>query len=124
MPARRTDQPPRRIRLQPPLVLPPVPDAVLWPQHPAPALVVEHSQISYRDAKGTRRQGSGPTLIDQIPVSDLGFSEWIDRHAREYAARERVESNRLKGPQHASHHIPKLHSIRRPSRFLFTFQTK
>ena len=46
------------------------------------------------------------------------------RPRREYAGRDNVESNRLKGPQHASHHIPKLDSNRRPPRLILTFQAE
>src|SRR5207237_1897129 len=120
----RTDQAPGWIRLQPALALAAVPDPVLGTQHPPPALVVEHGEIAHSDPEGARLEISGAPLFGQEPVSDLGFGEWVDRHAREYGSHERVESNRLKGPQHASHHLPKLKPNRRPSRFVFTFQTE
>ena len=80
MPARRTDEPSRRIRLQPSLVLAPVPDAVLRSEHPSPAFVIEHREVADGDAKRTRLQISGAPLVDQELVSDLCFGEWIDRH--------------------------------------------
>jgi len=78
--ARRADEAARWIRLQPPLVLAAVPDAVLGPQHPPPALAVEHREVADRDAKRARLQVADASLLDQEPVSDLCFGEWIDSH--------------------------------------------
>ncbi len=122
MSTRRAHQPARRIGLQPPFVFPPVPDSVLRSQHPSPSFAVEHGEVANRDAERTRLKVAGVPLLDEELVADLGFGERIDGHAGEYGALFNVESNRLKGPQHASHHIPKLRSIRRPSRFILTFQ--
>jgi hypothetical protein len=85
VPARRTDEAPRRIGLQPPLVLAPVPDAILRTEHPAPAFAVEHPEISHGDAKGARLQIAGATLLDEELVADLCFGEWIDGHVESMA---------------------------------------
>ena len=82
--ARRAHQPSRRIRLKPPLVLSPVPDAILRAEHPAPAFVVQHGEVSDRDPEGARLQTSGSALLDQVLVTNLGVGERIYRHAREY----------------------------------------
>jgi hypothetical protein len=124
MSARRTNQPARGVGLQPPLVLAPVPDPIFWSKHPAPAFAVQHCEIAHRDPKGARLKVSNASLFDEKLVTDLRFCERIDSHAGEYGTPDEVVSNRLKGPQHASHHIPKLDSIRRPPRFFFTFQTE
>jgi hypothetical protein len=80
MPTRRTDEAAWRIRLEPSLVLAAVPDTVLGPEHPPPALAVEHSKIAHRDAKRTWLQVADAALLDQELVTDLCFSEWIDGH--------------------------------------------
>ena len=80
MPARRTHQPAWRICLQPPLVLAPVPDPVLRPEHPPPAFAVEHGKISHRHPKGARLQVPGLPLVDEMAISTLGLREWIDGH--------------------------------------------
>ena len=93
--ARRADQAARRVCLQPPLVLPPVPDPVLRAQHPPPAFAVEHGQVAHGDPEGTRLQASDAPLLDERVVADLGFRERVDCHAGEYAATRLLESNRL-----------------------------
>ena len=80
MTARWTDKPPRWIRLQPPLVLSPVPDPVFRTQHPPPALAVEHGEVTHRDPKSARLQVADAPLLDQKLVADLCFGEWIDGH--------------------------------------------
>jgi hypothetical protein len=124
MTARWTHQPPRRIGLQPPLVFAPVPDSILRSQHPATALAVEHREVAHGDSESARLKIPRSPLFDEELVADLGVGEWIDGHAREYGVVNWLESNRLKGPQHASHHIPKLDSIRRTPRFFLTFQAE
>src|SRR6266850_8244307 len=49
MTARRADQAPRRVRLQPPLVLAAIPDAVFRAEHPASTLAVQDRQITHRE---------------------------------------------------------------------------
>jgi len=80
VPARRTYESARRVRLQPSLVLAPVPDAILRSKHPSPALAVEDREIAHRDAKRTRLQVADAPFLDQELVTDLCFSEWIDGH--------------------------------------------
>ena len=75
-----TDEPARRIRLQPSLVLAPVPDSVLGPEHPAPALAVQDRQVAHRNAKRPRLQVADPAFFDQEFVADFCFGEWIDGH--------------------------------------------
>ena len=86
MPTGRADQPPRRIRLQPSLVLSPVPDPILGSEHPAPALVVEHREIAYGDPERTRLQVADAPFFDQELVATLCFGEWIYRHRSESMA--------------------------------------
>jgi hypothetical protein len=122
VPARRTDEAPRRIRLQPSLVFSAVPDAVFRSQHPAASFAVEHGQVTHREPERAWRQAARPALIDQELVADLSFREWIDCHAQSIArgAGWNLEGGgegcrirlRLQGPQHASHHIPRLTSLR------------
>ena len=80
VPARGADEAARRIRLQPSFVLTPVPDAILWAEHPSPALAVEHGEVAHRDAKRARLQVADAALLDQELVTDLCFGEWIDGH--------------------------------------------
>ncbi len=80
MPARGTHEPARRIGLQPPLVLTPIPDAVFGPEHPAPAFAVEHREVAHSDAKRPRLQISDPAFLDEKRVADLRFGERIDSH--------------------------------------------
>lgn len=75
-----------RVGLQPAFVLPPVPDPVFGSEHPSPAFAVQHREISNRDSKRARLHVARAPLFDQELVSDLSFSEWIDRHAGEYGA--------------------------------------
>ena len=86
--ARRADQAPRRIGLQPTLPLSPVPDAVLGAHHPAASLAIQDRQVAHRDAEGPRLEGADAALLDQVPVTQFRFGEWIDSHA-ESIARER-----------------------------------
>ena len=83
--ARRADQAPRRIGLQPTLPLSPVPDAVLGAHHPAASLAIQDRQVAHRDSEGPRLEGSHPALLDQVPVTQLRFGEWIDSHAESIA---------------------------------------
>ena len=80
MPARRAHQPPRRIRREPPLVLAPIPDAVLGPQHPAVPLAVEHRKVADRKPERPRLERPASTLGDQGLVAGLCFGEGIDGH--------------------------------------------
>src|SRR6266581_3293880 len=96
--AGRTNEPPRRIRLQPPLVLAPVPDPVLWAERPPPAFVVEHGEVSDRDPEGPRLQAPGAPLLDQGLVAALGFREGIHSHAGEYCADRCRDSADLRRP--------------------------
>ena len=84
--ARGADKASRGIGLQPAFVLPPVPDSVLRPEHPAPPLAVEDREVAHRDPERPGLHVAGSALVDEVPVSDLRFREWIDRHAGEYAA--------------------------------------
>src|ERR1700688_2047285 len=51
-----THQAPRRVSLQPPLILSPVPDAILGPEHPPPSLAVKHCQIAHRKPESSSLQ--------------------------------------------------------------------
>lgn len=87
MAARRADEAARRVRLQPPLVLSPVPDAVFRPEHPAAAFAVEDREVSNREPERPRQKGAGAPLLDQELVADLSFRERIDCHAESIARR-------------------------------------
>lgn len=80
MPARTAHEAARGVRLEPALVLAPVPDPVLGPEHPAPPFAVQHGKIAHRNAKGARLQRAGSPLFDEIAITGLGFCERIDRH--------------------------------------------
>jgi len=83
--ARRANETSWWIGLQPPLALAPVPDAVLGAHHPAASLAIENCQVAHRDAEGPRLQGSDAALLDQVPITELGFGEWIDSHPQSIA---------------------------------------
>lgn len=80
MTARRTDKTPGWIRLQPALVLAPVPDPVFRTKHPSPSFAVEHGEIAHRDAKRARLQIPDAPLLDEEFVPRLRFTEWVDGH--------------------------------------------
>ena len=85
MAARGAHQPARRVRLKPALSLAPVPDPVLWTEHPAPTFAVEHSEVAHRKAEGARLQRSRAAFFDQVPVPRLSFGKWVDGHAEKVA---------------------------------------
>ena len=75
--------------------------------------------------RGTHEPAGFRRAVPRPGTCSGSLPRQMDRQPRrEYAGRDNVESNRLKGPQHASHHIPKLESIRRTSRVLLTFQAE
>ena len=78
--ARWTDEPARRIRLEPSLVLAPVPDSVFGPERPSPALAVEHGKVAHGDAKRACLQVADAAFFNEELVTDLCFGEWIDGH--------------------------------------------
>jgi hypothetical protein len=80
MPARRADQPPRRIRREPPLVLAPVPDPILGSKHPPMSLAVQHSEVAHGEPERPRLQGAVAALGDKSLVVKLGLGEGIDSH--------------------------------------------
>ena len=80
MTARRTHEPARRIRLQPSLVLAPVPDPVLGSEHPSPSFAVQNGQVANRDSKSAWRQVAHAALLDEEFESDLCLGEGIDGH--------------------------------------------
>ncbi len=65
MPARGAHEAAGRIGLQPPLVLAPVPDAVLGPQHPPVPLAVEHREVAHRKPERARRHAARAALIHE-----------------------------------------------------------
>ncbi len=80
MPTRRAHQAPRRVRLQPPLTLPPVPDPILGAQHPPAPLTVQDREVPHGDAKGPRLQRSDAPFLDQVAITELRLGEWINSH--------------------------------------------
>jgi len=85
MAAGRADKPARWIRLQPPLVLPAVPDAVFWTEHPAAPFTVQNCEVSDRQPEGSREQAACAAFFDKVLEADFSFSEWIDCHAQSIA---------------------------------------
>ena len=81
VPTRRTHQPSRRIGLQPPFVLAPVPDSVLRPKRPSPSFAVQHREVAHRDAERSSLQVADAPFLDQELVADLRFGKRIDSHA-------------------------------------------
>jgi hypothetical protein len=88
MSARRADQAPRRIGLQPSFILAAIPDAIFRPEHPPAPFAVEHGEVSDRKPEGARRQAAFAPLIDKMPVTDLSLGERIDGHAESIARSE------------------------------------
>ena len=80
VPAGGADQAPGRVRLQPAIVLAPVPDAVLGTQHPAMAFAVEDGQVAHGEPEGSRLQSAGFSIGDERFVANLCFGERVDRH--------------------------------------------
>ena len=92
MAARRAHETPRRVGLQPALVLAPVPDAILGAEHPPTAFAVEHRQVADRNPVRARLQIARATFFGQILVTNLGFGERIYCHRGDYASPGRVGS--------------------------------
>ena len=80
MPAVSADQAAGRVRLQPPLVLAPIPHAILRTEHPSMALAVEHGQVPHGQPEGARRQTAIPALVHKRSISDLRLGEGVDGH--------------------------------------------
>ena len=98
MAARCADQASRRVRLQPPLALAPIPDAVLGTEHPAPTLAVQNREVAHREPKGSRLHAAVATLVHQQAIASLGVREWIHSHAESIARRlARVQGPCLTG---------------------------
>ena len=85
MAAGRTDQPARRIRLQPALVFAAVPDAVFGAQHPAASLAVQHRKVSDRQPERSRQHPARASLFNEDLEADLSFGKRIDCHAESIA---------------------------------------
>ncbi len=75
--------------MQPPLVLAPIPDPILRPEHPPSPLAIEHGQVADGDPESTRRQVPRASFIDEEFVLDLSFGERIDSHRGDYAPTRR-----------------------------------
>ncbi len=80
MPAVGADQTAGRIRLQPPLVLAPVPHSIFRTEHPPMALAVEHGEVAHGQPERARRQTAVPALVHQRSISDLCLGEGVDGH--------------------------------------------
>ena len=80
MAARIAHQPARRIRLQPPLVLPSIPHTVLRAEHPPTTFAIEHGEVAHGEAKRARLQPARATFLDQRAVSRLGLRKGVDCH--------------------------------------------
>src|SRR5579859_2008438 len=90
VPAMGAHQPPRRIGLQPALVLAPVPHAVLGTEHPPVALAVEHGEIAHGQPERARLQAAVPALIHERPISDLRLGEGVHSHGLTVSPRSRT----------------------------------
>ena len=82
MSARWTDQPARRICLEPSFVFPPVPDSVLGSERPSTTFAVEDSEVAHRYAERARLQISHATLLNKELVAALGVSKRVDSHGQ------------------------------------------
>ena len=89
MAARRADEAARWVCLQPALALSPVPDAILWAEHPSPPLAVQDRKVTDREPEGSSLKAAVATLVDQQAIPGLGISERIHGH-RESIARSWV----------------------------------
>jgi len=83
MSARVAHEPSRRICLQPALVLAPVPDPVLRPEHPSKPFAVEHREVADREPERSRLQIARTPLVDQCAVACLSFRERVHSHGLE-----------------------------------------
>ena len=79
-------EPARWVGLKPPLVLAPIPDSILGPQHPASSFAVENREIAHRDAERARLQISDAPLLDEELVANLCIGERVDCHAQSMQA--------------------------------------
>ena len=80
MAARRADKAPRRVRLQPALALAAVPDTVFGTKHPPATFAVQDRKVAHGDPERPRLERPDPALLDQVPVSQLGFRERVNSH--------------------------------------------
>jgi len=85
MAARCAHQASRWVRLQPPLALAPVPDAVLGSEHPSPPFAVEDRKVADREPEGSGLKAAVATLVDQQAIARLGVGKRIDSHAESIA---------------------------------------
>jgi hypothetical protein len=98
MAARCAHEASRWVSLQPPLAFAPVPDAILWAEHPAPPFAVQDREVADREPERSGLKAPVATLIDQQPITRLGVSKRIDSHAESIARRRaRVQGPRLSG---------------------------
>jgi hypothetical protein len=93
MSARCAHEPARRVRLQPALALSPVPDPILWAEHPSPALAVENSKVTHGKSEGSGLEPPVAALLDQDAIAGLCIRKGVDRHAKSMSnpAGRRVE---------------------------------
>ena len=98
MAARRADEASRWVGLQPALAFAPVPDAVLWAEHPSPPLAVQDRQVADREPEGSGLKAAVATLVDQQAIARLGVGKRIDSHGESIAGRlARVQGPYLSG---------------------------
>jgi len=71
--------------LQPTLALAPVPDPILWAEHPSPPLAVENRKITHGKAKRSGLEPAIAALLDQQAITGLGVRERVDGHAESIA---------------------------------------
>ena len=87
MAARCAHETSRRVCLQPALAFAPVPDAVLWAEHPSPPLAVQDRQVADREPEGSGLEAAVATLVDQQAIARLGVGKRIDSHGESIAGR-------------------------------------
>jgi hypothetical protein len=83
--ARRADEPPWRVGLQPALPFPSVPDAVLRTEHPSPPLTVKDRQVANGKPESPRLEVAGAAILDQVAITCLGLGEGIYSHPQSIA---------------------------------------
>ena len=73
--------------MQPAFALAAIPDAVFGAKHPTTTLAVQDREVADCHPERPRLETPHATLLDEAPVAQLGFREWVDGHAQSIAVR-------------------------------------
>ena len=85
MAARWADKSPWWVGLQPAFALSAVPDSIFRTKHPPAAFAVEDREVSHCEAERSSLETSGPPLLDEGAIADLGIREGVDSHPESIA---------------------------------------